>query len=284
MNLQTDWALDNKNHFIKSEFNASFIINKVHCSTCRRSDTTEGVTELINERIWINLLSERIQKIQSVGWIRNTQYCIVRQCPAAAVQTNTRWRKKGRIFPSGKSDLSRTSSDSQPASEALNSCIKCLNTPVHKTIYDLQSASETESTLHNILECYTWWHVHTTAVYTNALLTQNIKLNKKSRYFTHFIPPSTFPMVEVVCNVTGSYLKNSPAYGVKAEMLLHCAVSVNICTSSSGWFLQFLYPAPLNNVSGVTRGGFGMGNGPSVHRTVASFMGQCDASQNRENF
>lgn len=95
----------------------------------------------------------------------------------------------------------------------------------------------------------------------NALLTQNIKLNTKRRYFTHFIPPSTFPMLKVKQRVRQFWETVQSLCCKRGDAVFH---SVNICTSSAGWFLQLLCPAHFN-VTGETRGGLGMGNVPAPH-------------------
>ncbi len=199
--LHTDeWIRHKNGHFLSfrpmsESFNASFIINKAHSSTYWRNDITSRQAYWTDQ--WMNLnktsqWKEWIQKIQSVGWIKNT-HCY-RAPVSGCCPPNTRWRKKGRIFPSGKSDLSRTAVRSQPASQALNSCIKCVNTPTHTTNKWL--AKCTQNWLH-IAQYTKIPHTIACKYNTNALLTQNIKLNTKRRYFTHFIPPSTFPMVNV---------------------------------------------------------------------------------------
>lgn len=154
---ETEWMIQWFTHSKQSSLLATYWHNNV--VTCRRAYWTYQWTNLNKSIHWTDS--------KSVGWIK-TPSTTVRQCPTAALQTNTRWRKKGRIFLGGKSDLSRTSSDSHPSPESsfkfLHKVCKHSNTENEYLTWKC-TQKWLQIAKYSLLKYHTWWHVYTTLLH-----------------------------------------------------------------------------------------------------------------------
>lgn len=226
------------------------------------------------------------------------------ECPADPLQTNTRWKKeKGADFPLWKIwlKLYKQYSVSLPPSPSIHlalrynhlyggqkiskliarnlrawACTWHLNYECHTFVpmtelakqcaSNSQVTGSSQNTRKNAKITRTVRRFGRLCINVNAWLTQNIKLKIKRRYFTHFIPPSTFPILSVKREL---FQKQSSREGVKMLCFTSCVLSTSALVAPDN-FYRFSVPPIWIMCQGLLEGGLGWA---TIHpRTVAAFI------------